>query len=114
MWADRGGLTRVGFLGEATWEEARGGRARRATITALPAALHRPRPYGLASTFPTNLPVQDRGGGVGLFYTWRGSACCARWAGCGFWGSGCVQVIDGSPDALDHVGKKQNHACATD
>jgi len=32
-------------------------RARRATIKALPAALHRPRPYVLASTFPTNLPV---------------------------------------------------------
>src|SRR2546423_14752579 len=44
-------------------------------------------------------------GGVGLFYTWRGSACCARWPGYGFWGSGCVQVVDGSPDAFDHVCK---------
>src|SRR6266581_8886371 len=49
-WATARVLTRVGLLGEATWEEARGGRARRATIKALPAALHRPRPYGLASS----------------------------------------------------------------
>src|SRR2546421_13071721 len=34
-------------FGEATWEEARGGRARRATIKALPATLHRPRFTGV-------------------------------------------------------------------
>src|SRR5713226_1441029 len=51
-------LTRVGFLGKAKWEGARGRRARRATIKALPAALHHPRPYGLTSTFPKNLPVR--------------------------------------------------------
>jgi len=56
------GLTRVGFLGKAKWEGARGGRARRATIKALPAALHHPRPYGLTSTFPKHLPVRARVG----------------------------------------------------
>jgi len=45
----RQSLSRVGFLGEAAWE-----RARRATIKALPAALHHPRPYGLTSTFQKN------------------------------------------------------------
>src|SRR2546423_12702842 len=53
------GLTWVRFFGEATWEGVGGGRARRATIKALPATLHRPRPYGLASTFPTNLPMRS-------------------------------------------------------
>src|SRR6266566_6708229 len=51
-------LSRIGFLGETTWEGARDGRARRATIMALPAALHHPRPYGLTSTFPKILPMR--------------------------------------------------------
>ena len=48
-----------GFLGEAPWEEVRGGRARRATIKAHPAAPDRPRPYGLSS-HPSPLPPLPR------------------------------------------------------
>src|SRR6266568_8124943 len=61
-WRGAGVLTRVGFLGKARWEGARGRRARRATIKALPAALHHPRPYGLTSTFPKHLPVRGARG----------------------------------------------------
>lgn len=34
-------------------------QARRATIKAHPAPLHLPRPYGLTSAFPKNLPLRD-------------------------------------------------------
>ena len=34
------------------------GNRTRATIKALPATLHHPRPYGLTSTSPKNLPVK--------------------------------------------------------
>ncbi len=46
-----------------------------------------------------------------LHSSWRDAACCARRAGCGDGygsggGSAGVQVLDGSPDAFDHVCKR--------